>query len=238
MKNTWKTISEITNKSNRRGLSVEKLIVNGKSVTSIKDIANHFNNFFVNVGENLASLIEEKNRKPYTTYLTRSINSVFTFQTVTVDDVCKSIKTLSTKDSVGYDGISTKLLKTIAPILIDCLTLIINQSLITGIFPRGLKIARIVPLHKKDDTTSLNNYRPVSLLTSISKIFEKIVHTQLYEYFVKNKLFHTGQYGFRKEHSTELAAGELLDRLNNDLDNKMIPIVTYLDLSLLIIRFL
>ena len=77
----------------------------------------------------------------------------------------------------------------------------------------------------------MDNYRPVSLLPAISKIFEKVARQQLYSYFKSNNLFYTGQYGFRDEHSTELAALELVDRLNTEIDEKNIPIAIYMDLS-------
>ena len=80
-----------------------------------------------------------------------------------------------------------------------------NQSLCTGIFPSKLKIGKLLPLFRKGDQFSFENYRPISLRTSISKIFEK-VFDQLYDYFARNKLFYNSQYGFRKEHSTYFAA--------------------------------
>ena len=77
----------------------------------------------------------------------------------------------------------------------------------------------------------MDNYRPVSLLTSISKIFEKVAHNQLTTYFKANKLFYKGQYGFRDEHSTELASLELIDRVMNAFENKHTPVAIYMDLS-------
>ena len=82
--------------------------------------------------------------------------------------------------------------------MIKLLTIVINQSLATGIFPEKLKIAEVMPFYKKDDITLMDNYRPVSLLTSVSKVFEKVVFTQLYEYFDEHNLFFSSQYGFRK----------------------------------------
>ena len=76
------------------------------------------------------------------------------------------------------------------PEIVRPLTLIVNQSLVTGIFPNQLKIAKVIPLFKKDDCLIMDNYRPVSLLTSISKIFEKVVHIQLSKYFKENNLFY------------------------------------------------
>ena len=88
------------------------------------------------------------------------------------------------------------------------MTIIINQMLHSGIFPGTLKV---IPLYKKDDKQLFSNYRPISLLPSISKIFEKVILLQLTEYLDKNNILHQNQYGFRKNHSTELASLHLVD---------------------------
>ena len=77
----------------------------------------------------------------------------------------------------------------------------------------------------------MDNYRPMSLLPAISKVFEKAAHIQLSNYFTQNKLFHHSQYGFREDPSTELAALELVDRIHLDLDKRKYPIAIYMDLS-------
>ncbi len=82
--------------------------------------------------------------------------------------------------------------------------IIINQMLNTGIFPDQLKISKVVPMYKKNDESLFTNYRPISLLPVISKIFEKVIFHQLYDHFKINKIFYNAQYGFRKEHSTDL----------------------------------
>ena len=135
------------------------------------------------------------------------------------------------KKSSGHDGISLKLLKFLSSALIKPLTLIINQSLVTGIVPTKLKIAKILPTFKKDYVTFLDNYRPISLLTSTSKLFEKIIFNQLYDYFHENELFYSSQYGFRKLHSTELAALELSDRILKDVDERNISLAIFMHLS-------
>ena len=111
------------------------------------------------------------------------------------------------------------------------MTIIINQSLAMGMFPDRLKIAKIKPIYKKDDPHLPDNYRPISLLPAISKVFEKVAYIQVYKYFTDNKLFYKSQYGFRQLHSTELAALEITDRIYIDLDNKKIPLAIFLDLS-------
>ena len=231
VKNTWKLISEIFNKCNRNKNSIVKIMVNGKTVTRPCDIAEEFNTFFANIGPLLAAKIETSNKKPFQSYLKNIITSEFHFTIVDNEHIIKVISSLKTKTSFGHDEISTKSLKRLAPVLINAITLIVNQSLMTGIFPDELKIAKVMPLHKKADKSILDNYRPVSLLPAFSKIFEKVAHIQLYNYLKNNKHFFKSQYGFREDHSTELAALELVDHLQAELDKKNIPIAIYMDLS-------
>ena len=123
------------------------------------------------------------------------------------------------------------MLKKLAPVIINPLTHIINQSLCTGIFPHRLKIAKVIPLFKKNDPHIFYNYRPISLLSSISKTFEKVVFNQVYEYFTNNDLLYNSQYDFRKLHSTEYASLEMVDRISQYLDVGKLLITVYLDLS-------
>ena len=192
----------------------------GKAVTDKSEIVNIFNNFFVNIGPELSSKIVTQDKKPFTSYLKKNITSVFEFSFVEEDATAKIIKSLKNKPSAGHDGISLKFLKSIAPSIINPLTLIINQSLTTGIFPTSLKIAKVIPLFKKDSHEIVDNYRPVSLLTSLSKVFEKAVYIQLSKYFNSNNLFYNSQYGFREDHSTEHASLELIDKITTDLEKK------------------
>ena len=101
----------------------------------------------------------------------------------------------------------------------------------TGIFPDELKIAKVIPLFKKDDPKLLKKYRPISLLPTISKVIEKIIFTQLSTYFNENKLIFDNQYGFRPKHSTEYAALERVDRIITNMDTKEVPIIIFLDQS-------
>ena len=176
-------ISEIICKASHKRPAFDKILVNDKVYKDKTDIANQFNSFFVNVGPDLASEINSNNKLPYTNYLRRNVNEIFRFQVQTQDEIMKILTSLRTKDSSGFDGISTKFLRFLAPSLISPLTLIINQSLVTGIFPTKLKIAKVAPLHKKGHSYLMTNYRPVSLLSAISKLFEKVVYNQLYTHF-------------------------------------------------------
>ena len=126
---------------------------------------------------------------------------------------------------------SNKLITNIKVSIMEPLTLIINQMINTGMFPDLLKISRVIPLYKKEDCMILSNYRPISLLPSISKIFEKVILLQVVEYLDINSLINTSQYGFRKNYSTELASLHLIDYLNFQIDHMKTPLNIYLDLS-------
>ena len=231
IKNTWKTISCILNKSKSNKVQIEQIISSGNVISDKSKIANEFSNFFVNIGPEKASKIDIRNKKSYKSYLTRVVNSEFHFNPIENEFTLKVTNSLLSKSSCGHDELSTKFLKSITPVLLPALTLVINQSLITGIFPKKLKIAKVIPLHKKESTTLMDNYRPVSLLTAFSKVIKKVVYIQMTKYLKDNSLLYVSQYGFRGEHSTELAALELVDRIYIDLDKKRSPIAVYMDLS-------
>ena len=141
---------------------------------------------------------------------------------------------MKSKNSSGNDEISNRLLKSIKSEISKPLTIIINQSIETRIFPNALKVAKVKPLFKKGDNCCLNNYRPISLLPTISKIFERVMYTQLYSYFNVNNLLSEQQYGFRSQHSTELACVKLVDYILKAMGNIRdikIPASIFLDLS-------
>ena len=106
-----------------------------------------------------------------------------------------------------------------------------SQCFQKGIFPDRFKIAKVVPIFKCNDDTELNNYRPISVLPSLSKVFERVIFNQIHEYFNLHNLYYGNQYGFRKGHSTELAILEVIDRVTLSLDIGVTPINIYLDLS-------
>ena len=231
MRKTWATINQLITKKYKKKDFPKHFFSADKIITGDKDIADCFNNFFTNIGPDLAKDIPHPPNKAYTDLLKEKIAFSFNFSTVSTDHLLKIINNLKPKSSFGHDNISTMLLKSISLEIISVLSLIINQSLSTGIFPDKLKIAKITPIYKKDDPHLPDNYRPISLLPAISKVFEKVAFIQIYEYFTNNELLYESQYGFRTLHSTELAALELTDKIYLQLDKKKIPLAIFLDLS-------
>ena len=147
------------------------------------------------------------------------------------NEIIRIVNNLKNKSSYGYDCISNPLLKRAENELIKPLTLIINQTINTGIFPEQLKISEVKPLFKKGDSTLFSNYRPILLLPSISKIFEYVIFKQLITYLNTNNLLCPQQFGFRPAYSTELAALKLVNNIISGLNDYKAIQHLYIDLS-------
>ena len=231
MKKTWATLSDILNRNTKKSLP-DTMTINGRDCKDKQKKAEQFNYFFATIGELIKRNIHKHNGSNFRDYLTSQFNCRFAFHSFDNTKTLRIIKNIKTSHSRGHDGISSELLKLIAGDISKCITLIINQSLHSGIFPDKLKVAKVTPIHKKGDSKLITNYRPISVLPVISKIFETVICDQLNHYFVSNNLLCPQQHGFTKNLSTELAALEVIDRLLNQLNKQKIPNNFYLDLSM------
>ena len=127
---------------------------------------------------------------------------------------------MKSKNSCGYDEIPVKILKLSAPFITSPLTYIYNKSLSTVTFPERLKYALIRPVYKKGDKHLVTNYRPISLLTSFSKIFEKLIFTRLYKHLYTNGILAKEQYGFRSNSSTQNAAYDIINEITKAMNER------------------
>ena len=200
-----------------------------KILSNPNEIANAFCDYFTNIGPNLSKQIPKPN-KTYKMYMksTPPENSMFLNPT-DINEINSTITRLKPNKSSGIDNISTWLLKELQPAICKPLAIMINKSLEQGIFPDKLKIAKIIPIYKAKDKEQMQNYRPISLLSSISKIYEKIIYKRLYN-FMEPALYSI-QYGFRSKRSTIQAVMELNSDIIESFENKHITIATFLDLS-------
>ena len=232
MKRTWQVISKTLNRNKRKHDMPSLFTHEGRDLVDSTEIANAFNTYFANIGKNLSSQIDQNNViADYKQYLTSPTRETLKFECITKDYTIKAIDNLENKNSSGHDGISNTLLKTIKNDISQSLTIIINQMLTTGIFPDAFKLLKVIPLFKKGDSSLLVNYRPISLLPTISKVFERVIHDQMYEYFNQFNLLAEQQYGFRKQHSTEYAAIKLIDHVSKEMEAGKTPTSVYIDLS-------
>ena len=139
------------------------------------------------------------------------------------------INDLDTNKSVGIDEISPKIVKWSAPLIVPLLTNILNKCMVAGIYPDSLKIARVIPIFKGGNKNDTSSYRPISILTQINRIFEKLLRDRLYEFF-KDKLYHK-QFGFRPENSTEHPVLDLKENIFENCSKKQISCILFLDLK-------
>lgn len=189
---------------------------------------NRFNNYFINISNKLVGKI-----KPNGEVTNIVIDPVLKFEFSptsfnTVRDILKSLKNSNTKDVYG---LSTNVLKGVSNIIINPITKLINLCIKNNIFPNKLKEALVIPIFKKGDPEDPNNYRPISLLPIISKIFEKVLATQIITYFEQNNLFYKNQFGFRKNKNTTLAVLELVENILYSFEKHKHLVAVFCDLS-------
>ena len=149
----------------------------------------------------------------------------------TTEEIADIVSNLKNSSSSGYDNIPTKLIKYCNNELAPIIAHINNQSLTDGIFPTSLKIARVVPIFKNGNASTVSNYRPISILSVFSKVFEKIVHTRLEKYLLENAILHSNQFGFRSRLSTCMALLELMNKLTASIDAGEITVGLFIDLA-------
>ncbi len=225
----WKVIKEI--------IPNQKNCQKGYIFEDMETKAEEFNNFFADVGKNTYELTQKSltnndlDFSQLSAVICDNRNIKFRPQPVNVETVTLTIKNLKETRSVGCDGISLKFIRDALYVIISYLTCIINTSLTTGVFPQVWKHALVIPLFKKGDQDSVNNYRPISLLPILSKIIEKIVSTQLLDFLLKHNLLSNCQHGFRPNFSTETALQKITDTIYNNMDRKMISLLSLCDLS-------
>ena len=199
----------------------------GEIITDKKEIATRFNNFFVNIGPSLAAKITG-NIPDFNKYLPdANPNSIF-LQPVTTDEISKT--TVSLKEgAAGWDDMNAKSVKCIINVISDALCHICNLSLTEGVFPRELKLTKVIPIYKSNDAMSFTNYRPISLLSIFSQILEKIMYKRLIAFINANDLLYKFQFGFREKHSTYMPLIIILDKITEALDNGNYVIGLFLD---------
>ena len=157
--------------------------------------------------------------------------SVFKFQYVSKVFIKNFLKKLKRNKATGIDDLPAGMLKDCAEHIATPLHHIVNQSLITSTVPTGWKQAKLVPLYKSGDSNKVENYRPISVLPTLSKLMEKAVHTQLTEYLESGKLLNDSQFGYRANRSTSLATTLLVDEIRNAGEKGMLLGALFLDLS-------
>ena len=229
-KKIWGLINEITCRKKRDRNTIKTLeTANGILTADPKTIADTLNNYFTNIGQNLSDSLPPspvtyqqflKNRQKNSFYLRPS-------DPMEVLEIIESFK----KNSPGPDKIPPKFVRIGAPALSNILSSLINECFSNGIYPDPIKIARLTPLHKGDLKEQSKNYRPISILSILSKIIEKLTYKRLIKFIDKNCILNSNQFGFRKAHSTVHAITSIHEQILENINNNEHTISIYLDLS-------
>ena len=229
MKKIWSIMKGIIGKNKQKKLQ-EKFKLSDGTITSDKYIiSERFNDFFIGIGPSLAGKIPSQSIKPKQYLENKLMKSIFLAPVTSLEIGC-IIKNLR-ESAPGHDEVTASILQLSLPFITDPLVFILNMSMSQGLFPAELKIANVLPLYKTDDCMVFNNYRPVSILCMLSKVFEKVMYSRLIDFLEENKILIVNQFGFRKNHSSYMALMVLIDKLTKALENGDYVIGMFLDFS-------
>ena len=231
LKATWKILKEVTNKGNK-STDINEVLFEGEKVTDVKIIPEAFHHHFASIGGKLASDIPEPKMQSCD-YLSKTgkFTSRFRFKKIHPKSVFAILSKLKNGKASGMSMIPNKILKSAKHIISESLTDIFNASLESNTFPDDLKVAGVTPIFKNGERNDLQNYRPISVLCTAARVFEKLIYQQLYDYLMENSILNNCQWGFRSAHSTALA---LIDCTNNwliGIDNGKINSTILLDVK-------
>ena len=239
-KDFWKAIKPLFSKSRTKSDSIP-LRENGEIVTDDQKVCGIFNSFFQSIGADIG--LPENNEKPLCDIIAQyqehpSMKSIkgrietstkFMFRFTTERETIKQIRQLCTKKAAGYDEIPAKFVKKTSSKLARPLTQLINRCILEKSFPSKMKMANITPIYKKKDKLNKDNFRSVNLLPILSKIMERTLFNQIYEFI--NTKFHPYLSGFRQGHSCQDVLLRMTEDIGQSLDKDLTLGVIAIDLS-------
>lgn len=221
-KATWSVIKNETQSINS-GDHIENIQTHNAILTKPAEIASAFNNYYINGFPVQNSINNHRNENTIA-------NSMF-LTPMSENEIGQHILSLNNTNSEGYDELNTKIIKECAHELTKVLTYLINLSFSRGVFPSALKLSVVKPLFKKGERDDMNNYRPITLIPILSKIYEKCMYHRLMSYCEKFNIIKKEQFGFQKRKSTTLAIFSLLKTILNGINNNQLVTGLFFDLS-------
>ena len=224
----WKHINCLLDKK-RKSTSVDFIKTDAGDVSDNQKISELFNEYFLNIGPILSDQITDPNGQEFEQFMCE-VSKKFTFSALESTTVLNELENLSSSKSTGPDNIHIKLLKDSKEVVAPLLAHIFNVSINNGIFPKKLNVARVSPIYKEGDKKERGNYRPISVLSNVAKLFEKLVYIQLINYLNANKILNPCQSGFRQNHSTLSSLISNTDSWLVNMDAGLINGVIFLDL--------
>ena len=190
-------INNISEKNNDKTSIIEYIKVDNIEYYDSRGISSNLCKYFANIGKKLSSKIPRSSKliNEYLSRINRNEKSLFLRPTCE-QEIGNIIEKLPNKNSSGYDNISNTLLKKLKPCLLKPLNIIFNKSITSHTFPEKMKLAEVFPLYKSKEKFLPTNYRPISLLLTISKVLKKLIYTRMYSFLDNCNQLYVSQYGF------------------------------------------
>jgi len=224
-KRNWKVLNGLLGR--KKASISDHFVIKGDKSFSPTEISDAFCDYFISHPASIHENIPEASSS-YMHLVPYNPSSMVLYY-VTEDEIRKHIKLL--KKEGDLNDISRRFLRLSIDYISVFICKLFNMCIDEGVFPSIFKIAKITPIYKKGAKNCISNYRPVSVLTNLNKIFESILFSRLNNYFSSFNLLSKNQFGFRKERSTELATLQLINKLLVSFENKKIAICVFLDYS-------
>jgi len=230
---TWGIINKLTSRKSKN-LHINEIKQNGTSTFNSQELSETFIDHFATIGPKLANEIPlNVNSLSHLDYLhgLRSNYATFELKPTNSSIVLSLLSRLSISKATGLDKISARLLRECADLIASSLCSIFNLSITTGVFPDEWKCSKVIPLFKQGERADLNNYRPISIIPVVAKVFERIIYDQAFAYLTEHNLISSHQSGFRCLHSTVTALLEATDNWAYNIDSGNVNAVVFLDLK-------
>ena len=230
-KKQWQMMNNLLNRGNKN-ICVSKLQDNnGVIINTPHGITEKFNEYFANIASNLKS--NSGNSQPsceFENFMTNSVPNSMYLRPVAPNEVYEIINNMKNKATLDTRVSALKIANNDIKFT-QIIAKIITSSFEQGIFPQSLKLARVVPIFKSGSKADVSNYRPISLLTSFSKIYEKLMHNRVVNFMEANNSLYEMQYGFRSGRSCEHALLKAQSILLDTLNKKQIGLLLFIDFS-------
>lgn len=231
LRKIWIGVREIISSKSPNSTSVISLNLNNTITSDPSTVSNAFNDFYSTVADDIRSKIPFT-RHHFSKWLkNRNPNSFFTSPTSPLE-VSEILSSLNIRKASGPNSLPYPLISAVLDKCSHILSEIINLSFSSGVYPTKLKTANVIPIFKnKGSPLDVQNFRPISLLSNIDKVFQKLMHKRLTKFLEASKIIYPSQFGFRSKHSTDLALCHCVEKIYEALDSGKFGCAIFIDLQ-------
>lgn len=227
----WQMINSLLNRTKPKNRNLTVLDADNNLIKDPREVAESFNKYFANIAESLKTTSNyDTSITNHKSFLAQPVSNSMFIRPTDPSEINKIITELKNKTTSDYKIPALKM-ATLSHRFNATLAEIVNLSFVTGVFPSQMKIAKVIPIHKSGSKKDISNYRPISLLSSFSKIFEKIMHNRVSNFLEGNKILYDRQFGFRAGRSCEQALLTANNEILSALNKKQIALLLLIDFS-------